>query len=118
MFVELDDPQADCRTIVPAIKQRTAAISNRRRFLPKPNPRVARLIPPMGSHVAYRLAEAESGPWRNKRPVFTGRGTVGMLSNVVAWPLPESVTVVGLKVGVVAVVSAGDVVSLGVMVAL
>lgn len=118
MFVELDDPHADCRTIVPAIKQRTVAISNRRRFLPKPNPRVARLIPPMGSHVAYRLADTESGRRRNKLPVFTGRATVGMLSSVVAGALPERVTVVGLKVGVVEVVRAGDVVSLGVMVAL
>ena len=41
-----------------------------------------------------------------------------MLSNVVAGALPESVTGLGLKVGVGEVVRAGDVVSLGVMVAL
>jgi hypothetical protein len=41
-----------------------------------------------------------------------------MLSVVVAGELPESVTVVGLKVGVVAVTIEGDMVSLGVIVAL
>jgi hypothetical protein len=41
-----------------------------------------------------------------------------MLSIVLADPLPESVTVVGLKVGAVAVTIEGDVVWLGVMVAL
>jgi hypothetical protein len=50
--------------------------------------------------------------------VFTGRATVGILRSVVCVPLPESVTVVGLKVGVVAVTSDGDAVSLGVIVAL
>lgn len=47
-----------------------------------------------------------------------GLATVGMLKVVVCCPLPESVTVVGLKVGAAEVTNAGDVVSLGVMVAL
>ena len=50
--------------------------------------------------------------------MVTGRATVAMLSVVVAGALPESVTVVGLKVGVVAVTIPGEVVWLGVMVAL
>jgi hypothetical protein len=41
-----------------------------------------------------------------------------MLNTVLPQPFPESVTVVGLKLGVVAVTIEGDVVSLGVMVPL
>ena len=50
--------------------------------------------------------------------MVTGRITVAMLSVVLAHADPESVTVVGLNVGVVEVTIDGDMVWLGVIVAL
>ena len=51
-------------------------------------------------------------------PLLCGRATVGMLSVVVPQAVPARVTVVGLKVGVVEVTIDGEVVWVGVMVAL
>ena len=55
----LDDPQPDCNRTAPAIRQRTAPASQRRRLRPKPRPSPTRLRPPMGSQGGVERAAAE-----------------------------------------------------------
>src|ERR1035441_157695 len=107
-----EDPQPDCSRIAPAITPRTTAANQRRRLRPAaPIPSETRLRPATGSQAA------ENEPRRKTLLVVTGRATVGMRSVVVPQELP-GVTVVGTKVGVLAVTIEGEVAWLGVIGAL
>ena len=90
-------PHEACSSINPAMNPSREPAIQRRRFRPAPMPKPSRLIPPIGSHVAY------IGPPLNKLPVFTGRAVVLMFSVVVPGVPPERLTVVEVNVPVLAV---------------